>query len=181
MTFQDKMAQGIIHLLFNPFHRHKPVDFHNVLNEANTVLITCPIKDESSITPDILKHTLKLFPGKKCHFICPDDAGTGLADSSGHHILRLDFSKHNLWNILRSEVLKKCSEKNWDIFLDLDSEFNILNAYLTRKLQPTLSIGFQKPYSQKFLNMEYNSRSADPYSKKLDGLFNFLQKFLSDR
>ena len=176
MTVQDKLSQAIIYLFLNPFRRHNPVDFQDVLNKADTVLISCPVIKESPITSEIIHRYMTLFSAKTCTLICPDTTGNALHGPIDSALL-LDFSKQTLWHVLRSEVLKKLSETNWDVLLDLDTEFNILNAYLSRKLQPILSIGFQKPYSQKFLNLEYNSQSTDPYNKKLDGLFRFLQQF----
>jgi hypothetical protein len=178
MTIRDTLSQEIIHLCINPFHPRNPIDFQNVINKAKNVLICCPATEGVPITSQKFNRFRDLFTRAKSTLICPGIGKEGLLEGLIDHTLFLDFSKPTLWNCFHSKTLKELSEKKWDVLFDLDARFSILSAYLCRKLHPRVCIGFQKPYSQRFFNLEYNGRPSDPYSKKLDGLFTFLGSFI---
>jgi hypothetical protein len=178
MTFQETVSHTIINLFIHPFHYHKPTDFQTALSKTKRVLIICPAVKNIPASSDLFIRFAGLFTKAEIQLVFPEQTKGDLLDGLLDQAIFLEFSKATLWNCLKSPALKDISQKNWDVLLDLDIAVNTLTAYLCRQLLPDICIGFQKQYSHRIFNLEYNSKPKDPYAKKLDGLFAFLKQFM---
>ena len=178
MTIQETISQTMIHFFIHPFHRHKPTDFQSAFENVKRALIVCPAVKGVPASSELFLRFADLFAKAETQLVFPEDTKGDLLDGLLDRVLFLDISKPTLWNCLRSQTLKTLLDKNWDAILDLDVQYSTLTAYLCRRIQPGICIGFQKPYSHRLFNLEYKNKSTDQYAKRLDGLFAFLKQLV---
>ena len=183
MRFQETIDQGLIRFFIHPFFQNKPIDFRTFLRSATRVLISCPAGGEMGSCGGVVGKYTTLFPRKDVRFLCPDvnhpsskksDRNTGIMNS----VSLPDIHKMSLWNFRRSKSLEQLHEQRFDVLIDLDPDFNLLNVYLCRFIQPPVRVGFSKPFGHHYYNIQYNG-SDESYAANLEGLFNFLHALVS--
>ena len=184
MALRETIEQGIIRFFFHPFSKDKPIDFKTSLKEASQILIACspgPQMDEYNV---IIDEFIQLFPDKNVtllllHSKTKSTENSGRQKLLGNVIHVTDIQKMRLWHFRRSQSLKQLKGKRFEVLIDLDPEFNLLNIYLCRVVQPTIRIAFTKPYSDRFYNVQYNGKPDTPFDKNIEGLLNFLRSLIS--
>lgn len=179
MTLQETIFQGPIRFFMHPFSRNRPIDFKTHLKKTNRVLISCPPGKEHVSCSKAIAHITSLFPGEGLVVLYPDHEEIKTHPSPNNAIHFMNISEKYLWNIIRSRALKQLAQHRFDVLLDMDPEFSLLNIYLCRLLRPPVRICFPKPYSEHYYNLQYNGKPNTPYPQKLEGLFQFLQSLLS--
>ena len=194
MKLRDIVEQGIIRFFVYPFHRNEPVDFKTCLKKATHVLISCPAGKGAPSYSTTIKKLTKLFSKKKLILLYPDVEKYSPEKFKIQHVLKYpvcfndtsspaiffpDISKQNLWNLLRSNSMKQFKKQRFDVLLDLDPKFSLINIYLCRLLHPSIRVSFSKPYSKYFYNIQYNGNPDTQYPDRLQGLYRFLRTLLS--
>jgi len=183
MRLQETIDQGLIRFFIHPFFQNKPIDFRTFLKSATRVLISCPAGEEMDSGGAMFGEYTKLFPRKDVRFLCPDvnhssskksDLNTWIMNS----VALPDIPKMSLWSFRRSKSLAQFHEQRFDVLIDLDPDFNLLNVYLCRFIQPPVRVGFSKPFGHRYYNIQYNG-SDTSYAANLEGLFNFLLSLVS--
>jgi len=175
------ISQGIIRV----FHANPdkgPVAFSQHLGKAKKVLLLCPNADLLSNHSKHICDFINLFPKRGLILLLPgvesyDPENYRLQLLINHPILFSELPRQNLWTIIRSSKVKELSQRQFDLLIDLDPEFSLLNAYLCRALRIPLRIGYSKPYSKAFYNFEFEGKENTPYTKKLESLITFLKPF----
>jgi len=127
---------------------------------------------------------IKLFPRQNLTVIQPDLKKYNADQNKiqrilNHSVTSPDTPRQNLWHILRSKPLKELVKQNYDVFLDLDPHFSLLNIYLCLKLHPPVRISFPKTRINSVYNFQYKEKPGTPYPEKLNGLLQFLQNLIS--
>ena len=173
MTLQKTIVPALIKIFVHPVFRNRPVDFKTHLKTANKILIVCSTGEK---TISQIPRFIDLFPCKKAVVLHHDPS---ISDTNKYSIISFDTSKQKSLNLIESKLLKELAHYNFDVFLDLDSEFNLFTLYLCRFLNSRVRIGFSKLHTNWSYNLEYRTKRDLPYEKKLEGLFQFLQSFLS--
>jgi hypothetical protein len=179
MTLQETVFQGLIRFFFHPFPRNRSIDFKTQLKKTNRVLISCPPGKEHVSFSKAITDIVSLFPKEGLVVLTPDREGIKTHPSPNNAIHSMYISEKNPWNIIRSPALKQLAQHRFDVLLDMDPEFSLLNIYLCRLLRPPVRICFPKPYSEHYYNLQYNGKPNTPYPQKIEGLFQFLQSLLS--
>lgn len=173
----------MIRLLLRPHQRNKTVDFKNALREATRILIFCPTEQTTVSCADQIENLTRLFSGYEIVLLHTEAAGyspetyriQNLFDSL---VTVSNIPKGNLWKTGRSKEIQQIIDKPFDIYMDLDPDFNLLSLYLCRRLQPAVRIGLTKPHSIHFYNLLYNGKGGTPYKERLEGLYKFLRAVL---
>ena len=183
MRLQETIDQGLIRFFIHPFFRNKPIDFRTFLKRATRVLISCPAEEEMDSGGAMIGKYTKLFPRKDVRFLCPDVNNSGSKMSHLKTVMRNsialpDIPKMSLWSFRRSKSLEQLHEQRFDVLIDLDPDFNLLNVYLCRFIRPSVRVGFSKPFGHRYYNIQYNG-SDTSYAVNLEGLFNFLLSLVS--
>ncbi|MBN2028618.1 hypothetical protein JW824_00080 [bacterium] len=154
------------------------------MKKENRFLISCPAKEEVLPHASTITNFMKLIPRQNLTVIQPDLKKYNadhdkIQHALDHPVISPNTPKQNLWNILKSKSLKGLVQQKFDVFLDLDPHFSLLNIYLCLKLHPPVRISFPKPRINSVYNFQYNEKPGTPYSEKLNGLLQFLQNLIS--
>lgn len=179
MTLQETIFQGLIRFFLHPFSRNRPIDFKTHLKRTNRILISCPTGKKYVSCSKAIADITSLFPKEGLVVLYSDQKGIKTRPSPNNTINSLNISEKNPWNIIRSPALKQLAQNRFDVLLDMNPEFSLLNIYLCRLLRPPVRICFPKPYSEHYYNLQYNGKPNTPYPQKLEGLFQFLKSLLS--
>ena len=184
MTFQETISQHLIRLFVHPISRNRPINFNTHLKKATRILIACPSSEKVTSHSKTISDFTHLFPRENLVVLFPDLESY----SPEKHTIQLlidhpltfpNLKKQNLYHLLRAQSLKQLAEQPFDVLLDLDPDFSLLNAYLCRLLRPPLRISLSKPYSNAFYNLQYNGKANAPYAKRLERLLQFLKSLPS--
>ncbi len=173
MTLQKTIVPALIKIFVHPVFRNRPVDFKTHLKKANKILIFCPTGEKTLYQ---IPRFIDLFPRKRAVVL---HQGPSISDTDKYSVISFDTSKQKFWNLIESKLLKQLTRYNFDVFLDLDPEFNLFTLYLCRFLNSPVRIGFSKLHTNWSYNLEYCTKRDLLYEEKLEGLFQFLQSFLS--
>ena len=195
MTLRNSIAEKRVRFFINPFHSPDPVDFKKTLKKSSRILIVMPADANHRIAPRVLKHLEAAFPSSRFTWIHPGASpgmnpgrGSGMnPDASAgpekqdldHPVLYLHLKRKTLGQLKKSQVLSGLGRENFDALLDLDPEFSLAGIYLAKLRRFPISIGFEKPYSGRYYNIQYNGSPEATYEEKLSGLFRFIKSFVS--
>ena len=184
MTLQEIISRGLMRFFVPPISRNQTVDFKTHLKEAARVLISCPDGKEIFCCSATVAKFANLFPREGLIILCPNVEKYSIEKYKLQQLLNSpihfpDVTKHSLWSIFKSRTLKQLEQNHFDLLLDLNPHFSLLNLYLCRLLRPPLRIGFAKPHSKRLYNLQYNGKPGTSYGNKLEGLLRLLQSLLS--
>jgi hypothetical protein len=187
MTLRDSIAEKHVRFFINPFHTPDPVDFKKTLKKSSRLLIVMPALENHRILPKTLKNLDVAFPSSRFTWIHPGrsigrypGASAGV-DKQGlnHPVLFLHLKKQTVGQLKKSQVLSGLDREPFDALLDLDPEFSLVGIYLAKLRRFPLSIGFMKPFSSRYYNIQYKAVPEATYDEKLNGLFRFIKSFVS--
>jgi len=173
MTFQKTIVPALIKLFVHPVFRRQPLDFKTHLKKANKILICSPGGEKVVAS---IPRFIELFPHKKTIVL---HQGSPIADTDNYSVISFDTPKQKFWNLIESKLLKQLTSYKFDVFLDLDPEFNLFTLYLCRFLNSPVRIGFSKLHTSWSYNLEYCVQKDLSYEKKLEGLLQSLHSFFS--
>ena len=147
-------------------------------------MISCPVKEEVTLHAPTLLKFIKLFPRQNVTVLHPglkkyNPEQNKIQLALHHPVISPNIPKQNLWSILRSKSLKELTQQKFDVLLDLDPDFSLLNIYLCLRLHPPIRISFSKSKINWIYNFQYNEKPGTPYNDKLTGLLQFLQNLIS--
>lgn len=174
----EQLSKQFIHFFINPFSKKKTVDYKILLKNSKRILLSCPAEEEKIDYGASIDQFSNLFSEKTIVIIYPEEAVKTCKLISHKYKNSPKKIKYNLWYLLCSSVLKQLKRNKYDVFIDLDPNFSILNFLLCRSLMPSLRISFVKPHSKQFYNLCYNYNHTISYSKNRKGLYNFLCSML---
>ena len=172
MTLQKTILPVLIRFFVHPVFRNRPLDFKTSLKKANKILICSPGGKAYSCIPKFIE----LFPKKETIIL---HQGSSTSNTDKYPVIFFDPTKQKFWDIIEPKLLKQLTRHNFDVFLDLDPEFNLFTLYLCRFLNPPVRIGFSKLHTNWSYNLEYCTKKDIPYENKIEGLLRFLESFLS--
>ncbi len=175
MTIQDQITHHIVRCFIHPFDRPKPIDFKPTLKQAKQVLISLPPASQFVLPASTIRAIIQLFPKKSVHLVTRDSKRTPKIGSKSV----MQFPKTNIWSLIRNPSLKVLSQKQFDLFIDLDPRFSALNIYLCRTLRPSICIGLPKPHANIYYNFIYNVASHETNIERCNGLTLFLQTLMA--
>lgn len=183
MTLREKIGKELVRVFVHPLHPSQPVDYKNSLKKAKRVLIALPT-DMESIPKDTIANFIHLFPRKGLVILNPDHPTRRPEQAEippflNCPVLSPKISRKNPLGLINSKSVKQLCTNSFDVFLDLDPDFSLLNVYLCRALLSPLRISFSKPYSHQFYNLEYKGKFAASYTKNLENLFQLLKSLIS--
>jgi len=174
----NTIYNGAIRILFYPVFRESPILFKTYLKNASRILIYCPAGDEFFTHSQLIQQLASLFPGNESTLLY-----TGPKENNKEYpkLLQIHYQPpiKNIWDLMKSEELKSLTQREFDVLLDLTQDFKLLNIVLCRFMRPPLRIGFSKPNSNRFYNLQYKGKTEAPYREQLIGLYNFLKCMLS--
>jgi len=187
MTFRNSIAEIRVRFFVNPFHSPDPVDFKKTLKKSSRILIVMPAGANHRITPRTVKHLEAAFPSSRFTWVHP---GRSTGRNPGvpaeaekqdlnHPVLYLHLKRQTLGQLKKSQVLSGLGRENFDALLDLDPEFSLAGIYLAKLRRFPICIGFTKPHSGRYYNIQYNASPEATYEEKLSGLFRFIKSFVS--
>ena len=177
LTFSQRISEFLIRF-FYPSRSSSPVHFKNTLHKASRVLVSCKTADPPAV--GIISMISDLFPRKGTVVIIEqpgDKTGSTKLENVKVKPFYLGPVKDSLFHLSRNERLNSLLAHRFDLFIDLDPEFNLLTCYLARRLNAPVRIGFKKEASARYYNLEYNGVSKT-YLKNLEGLLHFMKGLL---
>ncbi|GEM_PF-3061774 len=184
MAITHSITKNYIRFFVNPGFRDRPIDYRENLKKCRDVLICYPIFDDAIRYSAELSEINSIFSNKNLSIIhfgydryTPEKHK--LQSLFDHPIKFLDVTRQNLWNIVRSKSIRELSAHSFDLFIDLDIRFNLINIYLCRLLRPAVRVCFSKPYCNHFYNVQYRTSINSPYKEKLKSLTNFFNTLLT--
>jgi hypothetical protein len=163
------------------------VDFKKTLKKSSRLLIVMPALENHRILPKTVKTLDAAFPSSRFTWLHP---GRGIGTHPGapagaekqglnHPVLFLHLKKQTIGQLKKSQVLSGLAREPFDALLDLDPEFSLVGIYLAKLRQFPLCIGFMKPFSSRYYNIQYKASPEATYDEKLLGLFRFIKSFVS--
>lgn len=184
MRLQEVIARGMIGLFVRPMAGDAPVNFKAGLKKARRVLISCPPGEEIFSNSKVVTDLTSLFPKEGLVVIQPGHEAYSLENYGiqcllNHPVAFVGVPKQSDWRLFRSRTLRRLSEHRFDVLVDLDPDFSLLNAFLCRLLHPPIRMSFSKNFSRRFYNLEYTGKPGAPYTERLDGFFRFLRSLVS--
>jgi len=180
MASQHTLGTYLLRCFINPFSNNEPIEFRSHLQSAKHILILCPESYETSAHMASLKKITALFPKETVQLVIPGQAKYNpdlhkVQKDINRPVIFPDASKNSLWKIFRSQALNNLKHQPPDVLIDIDPESNLLNLYLCKLFASTVRIGFSKPYSHSFYNIEYSQRTELSYGLNLENFYQFLQ------
>jgi hypothetical protein len=187
MTLRNSIAEKRVRFFINPFHAPDPVDFKKTLKKSSRILIVLPALENHRILPKTLKSLEGAFPSSRFTWIHPGRSIGGYPGASSgvekqglnHPVLYLHLKKQTVGQLKKSQVLSGLGREPFDAMLDMDPDFSLVGIYLAKLRRFPLSIGFVKPFSSRYYNIEYKAAPEATYDEKLAGLFRFIKSFVS--
>lgn len=181
MTSSDSISQKLINFFTHSFSQNQPVNFRQLMHNPVSVLILFPSIIKLDWCKDIRKFTT-LFPQSRIVLFHP-----GIEKKSSERdqiellfdlpITFLESPRHDLYHLIKSDTLREIRQLHFDILIDLNPDFCLLNVCLSRVLNPPIRIGFSKSKGNWAYNIQYNVEAEIPYLEKLKGLHQFMQSF----
>ncbi len=171
MTLKQATGEMIIRFFIKPWWKRKKINFNQGLTSAKKMLILLPLSAKSEEAEKLKERLIGAFPAKKIFFA--NGPFSGSAKNSPGIRLDLGGSDASIWHLLRNHPPKSLPN-DIDVFIDLDTELNILGAYLSRCLNPTISIAFRKQACNRYYNLVFAGQPQDLYYDRVLGLLKFL-------
>ncbi len=172
----QKLNNILLKMFISPFSKDTPVDYKQTLKKARSILIGAAPGQGSSFNGLFCEEIAKIFPDKAIYMLYTEIPGTELSALPGHIALSFPVANPNLFQIVKSPVIKKLHAKRIDVFIDLDPEFNLLHAYICKKLNPSLRVSFKKKYSNIYSNLQFTLTSKQDLTGASARLIQFLKK-----
>jgi hypothetical protein len=179
MTLRNSISEKHVRFFINPFHAPDPVDFKKTLKKSSRLLIVMPALENLKILPKTLKNLEAAFPSSRFTWIHTGASAGPENQGLSHPVLFLHLKKQTIGQLKKSQVLSGLDREPFDAMLDLDPEFSLVGIYLAKLRRFPLSIGFMKPFSGRYYNIQYNAAPEATYDEKLAGLFRFIKSFVS--
>jgi hypothetical protein len=184
MTVQQTISERIIQYFVHPISKDHPIHFRDHLKKATRILIVCPSDGKITAHSKTISEIIRLFPQQDLVVLVPgSDVNSAEMEKIqlliDHAIITSNLEKHSLWSLLTSKSLKQLNHHRFEVLLDLNPEFSLLNIYLCRLLHPPVRIAFSKPHSSRYYNVCYNGKPSTSYNKKFERFSAFLKSLLS--
>jgi hypothetical protein len=179
MTLRNSISEMRVRFLINPFQTTDAVDFKKTLKKCSRILVLMPARTNHRIMPRALKPLEAAFPSSRFTWIHAGASPGPEHPDLSHPVLYLHLKKQTVGQLKKSQVLAGLRREQFDALLDLDPEFSLVGIYLAKQRGFPLSIGFSKPFADRYYNIQYNASSESTYDEKLTGLFRFLKSFVS--
>jgi len=187
MNLRNSISEMRVRLFINPFHATDPVDFKKTLKKSSRLLVVMPALENYRMLPKTLKQLEAAFPSSRFTWIHPGRSlGMNPGASAGGEkhgpdrpVLFLHLKKQTVGQLRKSQVLSGLDREPFDALLDLDPEFSLVGIYLAKLRRFPISIGFVKPHSNRYYNIQYKAAPESTYDEKLAGLFRFIRSFVS--
>jgi hypothetical protein len=179
MNLRNSISEMRVRFFINPFRTTDPVDFKKTLKKSSRLLVVMPALENHRILPKTLKQLEAAFPSSRFTWIHPGASAGREKQGPDHPVLFLHLKKQTLGQLRKSQVLSGLDREPFDALLDLDPEFSLVGIYLAKRRRFPISIGFVKPHSNRYYNIQYKAAQESTYDEKLAGLFRFIKSFVS--
>lgn len=83
----------------------------------------------------------------------------------------------NVWFLPRSDLTQKVKKSTFDVAIDLNLDMALPSAYLCRASDARIRVGFVKPYSDTFYNLQIQPQRTTTFGSAATLLINYLQMF----
>lgn len=163
MKITQQMQEFFLRYFYHPFPKWEQTSFQGNIKEAKNILVYCP--NQSSIT-EYRKQLNKVF--KRCfiNIIYPISSATK-AITHTKNFQSYPVSSGSIIKTHRLSQFDKLIQKQYDLFIDLDPDPNLVNMYLCRMLRPGVSIGYEKAYAKFYYNFLIHSTASLPAPDRL--------------
>jgi hypothetical protein len=177
MNIGDFIQQQLTLLFVRPFSKEKPIEYKTVLRKASRILILFP-QTKSPFLDKTLSYVKTVFPKARFTLL---NTGNEALQSQKHPDVAMQwlfFPKQTYWTLSRSAPLSQLTRKHFDLFLDLETRYNLFGSYLCRSIDAPIRIGIGKSKDDKYYNFLYNGKADTDDIQKMNGLLHFLKSFV---
>jgi hypothetical protein len=174
MEFHRSYINKFLKAVNHPIIFKKSFNFKHTLQASRNILITCPADNDISIFGKNFKTISSIFPDKALTilYLSPDNN----EHIQTHHLITsLQIPNPNLRNIFKSKLLKQLLQCPFDVFIDLDPNFCLLNSIICWILHPQIRIGFNKYMSKHLFNFLYINQPNTSYKENIIKLYKLIQ------
>lgn len=157
---KNKIAEKVIEKRLNDI-RFEPHTFTGFFSKAYTFFVAMPDEERDfTYSLSILKY---LSDNNKSTMVLTKDFKVSLLPQK-YRGRTIEFSAKdiNKWNLPSKKLADKLSEVQVNVSIDLNREENLFHSYSSNLVRAPLKIGFAKPGSDKFYNLQVLNREDNP-------------------
>ena len=162
----------------NPFHKKSSLSFQKNISQARRILIITPFGNTQKFDQTLINPIIKLFPDRICTFLSIHELDIESIDTAYKWMI-IDRENHSLLRFSRSAIYEQLNQSRTDLLIDLDPEFNMISAYLCKKLKTNLRISLEKEGSERLSNFQFNISRNTPYQDQVNHVISVLKTFLN--
>lgn len=136
-------------------HRDRAFHFTNALERSHRLLLIFPETPlEAEATSSILRYLLRRFSYEHLVVLIRDDLLFNLAPAPPVKTITYTRDDISRYYIPRRRLLSKLLLNTFDVVIDLNIGLQLPGAYICKTSNAPLRIGFVKPYSDRFYNLQ---------------------------
>lgn len=170
----EHIQEFIIRYGYHPLRTKNIINFKDIVQNARQIKIFCPTyKVVNNVKQLLNKH----FKTAKIYYLVPEYQKVELTPKN--ELANIIYvTKNSIWKTKRQGHMIPFKNISTDIYLDLCTEPNMLSYYFSRHFAPKISIGFQKPFSKNYYNLEFKFKNDQNLPDNTKKLIQFISDFL---
>lgn len=162
------------------FRKEKDVqqEMTNFISRSRTALIILPVEYEDALAAGAAFKVLKKkFEHLKITILTEGIRATPLSEFPKSKVVRISQSHLNKFFLPRQNFLQRILENNYDITIDLNLDFILYAAYISRATGARIRIGFSHSAADTFYNFQFNVDRNKPVQSIYDQIVQYLKMF----
>lgn len=162
------------------FRKEKDVqqEMTNFISRSRTALIILPVEyDDALAAGAAFKALFNKFEHLEITILTEGIRATPLSEFPKSKVVRISQSHVNKFFLPRQNFLQRILENNYDITINLNLDFILYTAYISRATGARIRIGFSHSASDTFYNIQFNVDRTKPVQSIYDQIVQYLKKF----
>lgn len=150
----------------------------NFIERSRRALIILPTEYDDAFTAGTTFKALKeKFDHLQITILTEGIRATPLNEFQKSKIIRMRSSHINKLFLPRQNFLRTILENKYDIVIDLNLDFVLYTAYISKASGANIRIGFAHKYTDYFYNIQFNVDRNRPAQEIYNQLVQYLKKF----
>lgn len=159
-------------------HRDRAIRFTGALERSHRILIIFPATQiDNSSASFIVRYFLQRFTHDQTVVLIRDDLLFNLAPAPPVKVLTYTSNDISRYYIPRKRLLSRLLLNTFDVVIDLNMNLHLPSAYVCKISEAPLRIGFVKPYSDHFYNLQIQVKERSNTASVYRNLLKCLDMF----
>jgi ADP-heptose:LPS heptosyltransferase len=153
-------------------------DLTKFFSNAKSIMLILPSSyEEAQIAGNAIHPVLRKLNNVDLTILTEGIKSTNLSEFPRSKVIRISASHINRFFLPRQHLIDRINETSYDVVIDLNLDFVLYAAYISRATGSNVRIGFSHPLADIFYNVQINLDRSKPDNGIYDQLAQYLLMF----